>query len=275
MCTAEIFIGTSGYSYQDWVGHYYPPGLKQKDMLEFYAREFSFTEINSSYYGLPRPQTFAQMARKVPPGFVFTVKAYRTLTHDRGDTSIEDGVKFREALKPLAEEGKLGAVLLQFPYSFHNTQANREWLVRLKEILGDVPLATEFRHRSWVTDAVFSLLASLKMGFVCVDAPRLKGLPGKVIRRTSSIAYVRFHGRNASKWWEHEQAYQRYDYLYSKEELKEWAPGIASLAGEATRVFIAFNNHYRGQGVVNARMMGNLLRGLGLNIKPPSAASSG
>lgn len=260
----QILVGTSGYSYRDWIGPFYPLGLPEREMLSYYAQEFPFVEVNFSYYRLPTARTLAGMARKVPPTFTFTVKAYQSLTHTRGETVDEDAKKFRLALAPLAEQGKLGAVLLQFPYSFHHTAANREHLARLRDLLTDVPLVVEFRNRGWLAESVWELLTSLGMGYTCVDEPRLKGLVGGVVRCTAPVAYVRFHGRNAAKWWQHEQAYERYDYLYGEDELRDWLPGIASLAGRATRVFVAFNNHYQGQAVQNARMLLRLLRGSGL-----------
>ncbi|TDA68759.1 MAG: DUF72 domain-containing protein [Clostridia bacterium] len=233
-------------------------------MLAYYAREFPFVEINFSYYRLPTQRTLAGMARKVPANFLFTVKAYQSLTHGRGETAAGDAGKFLYGLAPLIEEGRLGAVLLQFPYSFHSTGENRRYLARLKELLPGVPLVVEFRNRGWAGEPVWEFLTSLGMGYVCVDEPRLRGLIGREVKYTAPVAYVRFHGRNAAKWWEHEAAHERYDYLYGEDELKEWVPGIADLAGRAERVFVAFNNHYQAKAVVNARMLRRLLEKAGL-----------
>lgn len=256
----QIFIGTSGYSYEDWRGYFYPAKLGKNKMLEHYAREFSFTEVNSSYYHLPASRTFAQLAQKTPPHFIFTVKAYKSLTHERRGNVKEDAQRFCFALEPLLGAGKLGAVLLQFPYSFPNREENRHYLAALKEMFEHIPLAVEFRHQSWIKEPTWKFLQSLGMGYVCVDEPELKGLVGQVVVHTAPVAYVRFHGRNREKWWRHEQAYERYDYLYSREEIQEWVPGIKDLSKEAKRVFVAFNNHYRGQAVQNARMLRELLK---------------
>ncbi|MCR4420205.1 MAG: DUF72 domain-containing protein [Clostridia bacterium] len=260
----EIRVGTSGYSYRDWVGPFYPASLRPADMLAHYAREFNFVEVNFSYYRLPSARTLAGMLRKVPEGFLFTVKAYRGLTHERGPAVAEEAREFRTGLVPLLESGRLGAVLLQFPYSFHFQSENLSYLDRVRELLAGLPLVVEFRSREWSRNEVWQWLAQHNLGYVCVDGPRLRGLPGGVVQCTAPTAYVRFHGRNAGKWWDHEQAYERYDYLYSKEELKEWIPGIASLAREARAVFVAFNNHYQGQAVTNARMLRRLLEEAGL-----------
>ncbi|MBC7324264.1 MAG: DUF72 domain-containing protein [Moorella sp. (in: Bacteria)] len=257
--TAKIYIGTSGYSYRDWAGYFYPPGLAAKDMLPYYSREFNFTEVNSSYYALPRPRNLEQMARRVPEGFIFAVKAYRTLTHERGASVAGDSKQLRQALQPLIDRGCLGAVLLQFPYSFRNNQVNRDYLIRLKDLLPDIPLVVEFRHNSWVQDAIWDLLQRYELAYTCVDEPALPGLVGPVVRCTAAVAYVRFHGRNAARWWQHEVAWQRYDYLYTAAELEEWLPGIAGLAGQAQQVFVAFNNHYHSQAVTNARMLKEML----------------
>lgn len=145
----ELFIGTSGYSYDDWRGPFYPEKMKSQDMLAFYAREFPFVEINQTYYRLPTERNLMGMAEKVPAGFVFTVKAYQSLTHDRQTSVKEDATVFRQAAKVLAEEGKLGAVLLQFPYSFHNDGVGRAYIAYLRELLPDLPLVAEVRHCTW------------------------------------------------------------------------------------------------------------------------------
>ncbi len=256
----HIYVGTSGYSYEDWREHFYPRGLGKDKMLAFYACEFSFVEVNSTYYSLVRPEVFRRLAEKTPPGFIFTVKGYKSLTHEREkNRAAQDAAKFCFSLAPLQEKGKLGAVLLQFPYSFPNRPENKSYLVFLREIFKDLPVVVEFRHQSWVREDTWELLKQTGLGYVCVDEPDLKGLVKKTLVCTAPTAYVRFHGRNKEKWWRHEQPYERYDYLYTESELKEWVPGINSLAREAERVFVAFNNHYRGQAVQNAQMLKALL----------------
>jgi len=255
----KIFIGTAGYSYRDWREVFYPKSIKPGEMLEFYARQFSFTEINSTYYRLPSPYMFKQMVQKTPADFVFTIKAHQSLTHERQENVEENAKNFCLALEPLAEKAKLGAVLLQFPYSFRNQEENRNYLARLGELFKEFPAVVEFRHHSWIKKATWGFLQSLGLGYVCVDEPGLKGLVRKDVALTSETGYVRLHGRNDAKWWRHEHAYERYDYLYSREELQEWVPGVQKLAREAKQVFIAFNNHYRGQAVQNAHMFREVL----------------
>jgi uncharacterized protein YecE (DUF72 family) len=198
------------------------------------------------------------MARKVPDGFLFTLKTPQEMTHTR-DAAAALFPQFIEALKPLIEQKKFGAVLAQFPSSFHNTRENVDYLKHFRERLPDLPIVVEFRNAQWLNDKTFAFLREHKTGFCCVDEPRLKGLLPPIAEATSQVAYVRFHGRNAAKWWEHAQAYERYDYTYSKAELEEWTPKIQKLNQLAETVFVFANNHYRAQGIDTARQLRLLL----------------
>ena len=255
-----IRVGTSGFSYKDWGRVFYPEGLPARDRLSYYAREFDTVEVNFSYYSIPSASTLAAMARKTPPGFVFTIKANKAMTHEREDNAqVFD--RYVEALSPWIEEGRLGCVLAQFPTSFHNTPANQDYLRFLGEKMGTVPTVIEFRHREWVTQDVFALLRELGLGFCCVDQPQFKALVPPIAVATSDITYVRFHGRNYSKWWRHEAAWERYDYSYSESELVPWVPKIERLAEESQQTFVYANNHWQGQAVDTARQL-RLLLGL-------------
>ena len=249
-----IYIGTSGFSYDDWVGPYYPEDLDKKDWLAFYAKEFKTLEINYTYYHMPTARTLAGMARKVPPGFFFTVKTPKEMTHTR-DADAALFPQFIVALQPLRDANKFGAVLAQFPSSFHNTRENVDYLKKFCAHWRDLPVVVEFRNAKWLTDETFDLLRDQQLGFCCVDEPRLKGLLPPIAQATSNVAYVRFHGRNAQKWWQHEFAYERYDYTYSAEELAEWTPKIQKLNRLTETTFVFANNHYRGQGIDTARQL--------------------
>lgn len=255
----RILIGTSGFSYDDWRGHFYPPGIQKREMLPYYAESFQTVEVNSTYYALPHPATFVQMSAKVPPDFQFAVKAHKEMTHSGGELNHEAFVTFRRALEPLIEQGQLGCVLAQFPWSFKPEPENRAYLEAFRSELPDVPVVVEFRNSGWVSDETLALLRELDLGFCCVDEPRLHGLMPRVALATSRIGYVRFHGRNAKKWWKHEQAYERYDYLYAEDELREWISKIEQLAESTDRLFVFFNNHYEGKAGENARMLAGLL----------------
>ncbi len=249
-----IYVGTSGFSYDDWVGPYYPEGLEKKDWLVFYAKEFKTLEINFTYYRMPGARSLAQMAQKVPDDFVFTVKATKEMTHTReADPALFE--TFVTALEPLRQANKFGAVLAQFPSSFHNTPENRDYLKTFRKHWQTVPVVVEFRNADWLTEETFALLREENLGFCSVDEPRLKGLLPPLARATAAIAYVRFHGRNAEKWWQHERAYERYDYTYKPEELREWMPKIEQLNQEADKTYVFANNHYLGQGIETARQL--------------------
>jgi uncharacterized protein YecE (DUF72 family) len=221
-------------------------------------KEFNTLEINYTYYRMPTARTLAGMARKVPDGFLFTLKTPQEMTHTR-DADATLFLQFIEALRPLTDQKKFGAILAQFPSSFHHTRENVEYLGNFRERLHELPIVVEFRNAQWLNDQTFAFLREHKLGFCCVDEPRLKGLLPPIAESTSQVAYVRFHGRNAAKWWQHEQAYERYDYTYSKEELDEWTPKIQKLNQLSETVFVFANNHYRAQGIDTARQLRLLL----------------
>jgi uncharacterized protein YecE (DUF72 family) len=252
-----IYLGTSGFSYKDWVGEFYPAGLASKDWLSFYAREFKTCEINSTYYALPAAAVMQALADKTSPGFLFAVKANQDMTHQRQGKNI--CADFCRALDPLVKAGKLGCILAQFPYSFDFNKNNWEYLSNLQRDLRGLPLVVEFRNARWLKVEVFRWLRQQEIGFCCVDEPQLPNLIPPVAEATSKIAYVRFHGRNKEKWWQPEQAWERYDYSYKPEELKEWLPRIKKLDSEAEKTFVFANNHWKAQSVTTIRQLQTLL----------------
>jgi len=251
-----IRIGTSGFSYADWTGRVYPEGLPARDQLSYYAREFSTVELNVTYYRVPDSAMVEGWARKTPDGFLFAVKAYQGLTHEREQPEF---APFVEALQPLVAAGKMGCILAQFPNSFRPLPENHDYLKRLRDGLGGLPAVVEFRHASWFNLRTFELLRTLGLGFCSVDEPKLPGLMPRVAAATGPVAYVRFHGRNASKWYNHKEAWQRYDYTYTAEELQEWVPKIRQLDASAEVTLVYFNNHFEGQAVKGAQDLGQLL----------------
>ncbi|MEO8285956.1 MAG: DUF72 domain-containing protein [Chloroflexota bacterium] len=258
-----LHIGTSGYSYEDWKGPVYPEGLKDNEMLPYYSQLFDATEINYTYYRMPSARTLGAMASKVPDNFVFTVKASKELTHEReaedGGATPENFMLFRQALQPMIDQGKFGAVLAQFPNSFKPTPENRDYLSVFRDRMGDLPVVVEFRNSTWVTDETMDILRKNNLGYCCVDEPRMKCLVPPIAVATAPVAYVRFHGRNAKKWWQHDEAYERYSYEYKPEELQEWVPKIEKLEEAATNTFVFTNNHYRGAAVRTAEQLKELL----------------
>lgn len=253
-----ICIGTCGYSYKEWVGPFYPAGTKDNSMLEYYAAHFNFVEINSSFYHMPRLQLFESIARRTPDSFKTAVKLFQGFTHEAAsDDKLAEG--FSYSIQPLVESGKLLCLLAQFPYSFHYTPENMDRLKKIREWFRDVNVNVEFRNQNWIRKDVIALLRSENLGFVCVDEPDVKGLIRKVLVTTSNVSYLRLHGRNAAKWYEG-QGSERYDYLYSEEELFEWLPGIKELEENSQITVIAFNNHPKGRAVANGKMLAGLLQ---------------
>ncbi len=257
-----ILIGTSGYSFLDWVGPFYPPGTPRGGMLLYYAQRFPIVEVNSTYYRIPPPRTLEQMEAKTPPGFEFVVKLFQDMTH-KGSTDPALYRDFHAALEPLRRAGKFRGLLAQFPWSFRNTEDSRKHLAFLRSAFPDDPLHAEFRRSEWDRPDVYGFLRDQGIGYCCVDEPALPGLMPPRIAATTDIAYVRFHGRNAGTWWSGDSA-QRYHYDYSAEELRPWLKKIRELAERARRTYVFFNNCHAGHAASNAMLMKGLLEREGL-----------
>ena len=246
----QVHIGTSGYSFKDWVGTFYPEKFSSQKMLPFYAGEFDTVEVNFTYYRMPAEKTIAGMTKRTPPGFQFFVKAHGSMTHE-GDLSGRDD--FLAALSPMKGEGKLAGLLFQFPQSFKNTEENRRYLRAVAEEFAPENIAVEFRDRSWAADPVYGFLEGAGLSFVSVDEPQVSTLFPPVGMATSDVGYLRFHSRDGSKWYR--GGAERYDYDYSEEELREWLPKLEEIARRASVLFIYFNNCHKGQAAENARRM--------------------
>lgn len=253
-----IYIGTSGFSYDDWKGAFYPEKIDKKDMLAYYARVFNSVEINSTYYAIPPARSFFSMESRTPADFKFTIKAHKDMTH--ADTPSETAFDaFLSSIGLIMDSGKLGCVLAQYPWSFKRNQANLDRIRDFADKMQGLPVVIEFRNAEWVGDEVFNFLKDLNLGYCCVDEPDLKGLMPRTAVASSDIGYIRFHGRNAGQWWKHEESYQRYDYLYSEEELREWVPRSEEIMESTVDQYIMFNNHYHGKSTVNGRMFAKML----------------
>lgn len=261
----RILIGTSGYSYDDWVGPVYPPGTQKKDFLALYAAEFPVVELNFSYYAQPTARTLERMVAATPLTFQFALKAHRSMTHEIGDTWESDIATFREGIKPLSESGRLAAVLLQFPHGFAYTTESRTRLSRLCDGLSGLPLVVEFRRSEWHKEKVFEGLRERGVSLASVDEPDLPGLLRPTTEVTGPLGYIRMHGRNKETWWTGDNA-SRYDYLYNKTELTEWTKRIREILEKVPVLLLFFNNHWRGNAAQNAREMRMLLRGEGLLV---------
>ncbi len=248
-------VGTSGFSYADWKGYFYPRGISERDMLSFYADRFPMVELNSTYYKVPSAKNMMTMASKVPEDFEFVVKAHSSITHEREDPD-RSLPPFLEAIEPIREADKLACLLFQFPNSFRHSDANATFVLNLRDALPrDWPSVVEFRHSSWLRGKMYEALSAMDLGFVNCDMPSIRGLMPPTDVVTSDIGYVRLHGRNAGAWYDHDQAWERYDYLYSDQELTEWVPRLMDVARRASKTYVVFNNHPRGQSAENADTM--------------------
>ena len=255
-CPGAIRVGTSGYSFMDWVGPFYPPGTPRGAMLDHYRRYFSTVEVNSTYYRLPPPSTMRGMAQRTPADFQFMVKLPGELTHGRqGQAGPAEA--FRRTVEPLVEAGKFAGALAQFPFSFKRSPEGEDYLGWLRHALPETSLFVEFRHASWDVPELEATLRQRDLGFCSVDEPRLPGLIPQKAMVAGETAYVRFHGRNAGAWWS--GGSERYNYLYRTEELQEWAEVIRELSQHARQTYVFFNNCHAGHAVVNAHMMEELL----------------
>ena len=261
---ARIRIGTSGYSFPDWVGPFYPPGTRSGDFLTWYARHFDIVEINSTYYGIPHPRVLEQMERKTPDHFRFIAKLHRSMTHE--PRLVPSSVaEFRAALEPLRAARKLDGLLAQFPWAFRRTPQALSHLERLRDALPGDPLFVEFRHDSWNTPDLAQVLRERSIGYCAVDEPALRGLMPPITPLTAPDAYVRFHGRNAKNWWasagpRERGSGDRYDWEYTAAELGEWVEKIAELSRKARSTYLFFNNCHAGQAARSAKLMQEMLR---------------
>ncbi len=253
-----MYCGTSGFSYDDWIGIYYPERLPRKNWLSYYAQEFNSLELNSTYYALPDASVMESLVRKTGEGFLFAVKANQEMTHKR-QADAEVFKAFVSTLEPMVQAGKLGCVLAQFPYSFSCNSANQKYLQSFYDWMGGLSLVIEFRNSAWLKPDTLSWMNERNIGFCCVDEPQLPRLMPPVAEVTGDISYIRFHGRNAAKWWKHDQAWERYDYTYNSEELEEWLPKIGSMSKASKNTFIFANNHWRGQAVDTIRQVRSML----------------
>jgi uncharacterized protein YecE (DUF72 family) len=259
----ELYLGTGGYSNDDWIGLLYPPGTKPTDYLKVYAKHFNAVELNSSFYAIPGLKAFEGMVKKSEAKVRFSVKIPQEMTHKR-DADEELYKRLLESVQPLREVGMLGPFLAQFPYSFHRTPDNRVYLKNLVDHFVNEKLAIEFRHNSWHNPEVTEALKSLKLISVSVDYPPLQGLPKPKLELTSDIAYLRMHGRNKEKWWDGKDQGERHDYEYSRDELKPWVLQIKEHEEELNQVYIMMQNTTKGHALKNLKMLKELFEEVGL-----------
>ena len=273
----KIRVGPAGWSYKDWEGIFYPPGMsrQKKHPLELVARCFDLVEINTSFYGHIKPEIaklWARIASEANPDFVFTAKLHRSFTHSplaamepTSAVSIkpnEDDERLaREGLEALAATGKFGALLVQFPVSFKNTALNREYLEMLLRQFIEYPRVVEVRHSTWNSPQTIAYFEERNVSFCNIDQPQLGRSLEPTTHVTSSIGYVRLHGRNYDQWFEAEKSADRYNYLYKSNELEGWKSRIESIAAKTKITFVVTNNHFEAKAGVNALELKHMLNG--------------
>ena len=286
---STIRIGTSGWNYPSgkgtWNGIFYPPTRgrpKWFDELAFYAEHFDTVEVNSTFYGQPRADVTRAWASRTPPGFEFSVKLYQKFTHPRmftkrladslpGEAARQPALldalaqpngadidAFRRGIDPLASSGRLGALLAQFPASFKSSPASRDYLAGLLRAFAGYPVAVELRHKTWSDQMgdTLTLLNSFGAAWVQIDEPKFRfSIRQNYLPNVQGFYYMRLHGRNAEQWWQHEKPEDRYNYLYSKDELKPFTETADAARQLVKKLHLYTNNHFSAKSVANAVMI--------------------
>jgi uncharacterized protein YecE (DUF72 family) len=305
--SSDLRIGTSGWNYPSgrgtWNGIFYPPPRRRPkgfDELAFYAEHFDTVEINSTFYGQPRADIARTWAERTPDGFEFSVKLYQKFTHPkmytervartlppevRGDANLAGALaapnaadldQFRRGIDPLAASGKLGALLAQFPPSFKDAPASRDYLGGLLRALSGYAVAVELRHRSW-SDAIgetLTLLNEFGAAWVQIDEPKFRvSIRQNYLPNVKGFYYMRLHGRNAAAWWRHDKSEDRYDYLYSAGELKEITDTADAARRLVKKTYVYTNNHFSAKSIANAAMIKKMLREPIEGAYPPEFAA--
>ncbi|MFW6189926.1 MAG: DUF72 domain-containing protein [Planctomycetota bacterium] len=250
---AELHVGPAGWSYEDWEGIVYPKrkprGFRRPSFL---ARYFNTIELNNTFYRPPNLQYCRRWVQDVAewPDFLYTAKLWKRFTHERESGWSADDVRlYRDGIAPLVEAGRLGALLMQFPWSFRCSRENRDYLRGLTEEFADLPTVVEVRSREWAEEGL-DFIRSLGVGFCNIDQPRFRNNIPLTAHGFGGLGYLRLHGRNAENWFAEDAGRdERYDYLYGERELDELQEAVDRIAEQVERMFVIANNHYRGQAV--------------------------
>lgn len=287
----DLKIGTSGYAYpgpppKGWYGAFYPePKRRGFDELGYYSRIFNACEINNTFYRPPKPAVARAWAEKTPGDFSFVLKLWQKFTHSKKilrssaaerwePPSQADFDEFRAGMLPLADAGKLGALLMQYPSGFRFSEENFAKLEDALRQFYDYPKVVEVRHKSWSENAakLKNLLLEYRAGGVLIDEPKFADSIRQPIEAIGEIFYFRAHGRNAKTWWHAKESWERYDYLYSRAEIKGHAERIRAAARTpgVKRAFAFYNNHARANAPANAIMLSQELH-VRLNSMPAEA----
>ncbi len=267
----QYYVGPAGWSYDDWEGIVYPPDKPRGfHPLSYLAHFIDIIEVNSTFYRQPAAALALSWIRRLEPfpEFLLALKLHQVFTHDRQKFGLKDADEFKRGIEPLRAASRLAALLIQFPWSFIQTPVNLQHLERLFRLFAGYPLAVEVRHSSWDTPGFYEFLAGHQVGFCNIDQPIFdNSLKPSAVSTHPDFSYVRLHGRNTKDWFRQGAGRDdRYNYLYSRDELQDWVERIRDLGRKSPKVFIITNNHYRGQAMANALQIKNILTGEKLDI---------
>jgi uncharacterized protein YecE (DUF72 family) len=262
----QLWIGTSGYSYPDWVGAFYPAGMSPQKMFTHYVQRFPLVELNYTFYRPAESSSLLRLAQKAPEGFQFIVKLHQSISHERKLTEVRG---IREAVDALQQENQLLGLLCQFPQEFHYTQQNRGWVETVADKFPGHALAVEFRHHTWHVPEVNDWLRQRQLHLVSVDVPNIPNLYPRRLVLTNRLIYIRLHSRNKNAWYGQEKS--RYDYNYSDQEMLEWTQALALANDKADRALMLFNNCHGSQAALNAQRVQKLLEKMNtpFEVVPP------
>jgi uncharacterized protein YecE (DUF72 family) len=276
--TAIVRVGPAGWSYPDWNGYVYPERKpKGFHAAEYLAQFFDTVELNTSFYAPVQPEHAKLWIERVAANarFVFTAKLWRRFTHEAmppGHATAADEKEVRAGFDVLRAASKLGAVLLQFPFSFHRTKETTAYLGTLLKRFADYPLVVEVRHATWNAPEVFELLRERGVGFCNIDQPLIGRSLQPSAETTAPMGYVRLHGRRYDTWFTEDAKvprHERYNYLYTGQELQPWAERVKRVTGHASDVYVITNNHYQGKAVVNALQLIAMLKASKVKVPEP------
>jgi len=269
----NIYFGVAGWSYEDWRGIVYPDERsKDFDELTYISQYFDAIELNNTFYRPPSKYMSKAWIRKTlyNADFKFTAKLWKKFTHENEEITPQDISVFKEGINPLVEENKLGALLVQFPWSFKYNSKSMGVLNNIIKEFKEYPLVMEFRHNSWLLKEALNFLEENNVGFCNIDQPVIGASIKPTAYNTSEIGYIRLHGRNYKDWFREEAGRDnRYNYLYSNEELQEWVDKVRKIKERTKEIYVIANNHYRGQAVVNALQMKSMYHNQKIDIPKP------
>jgi uncharacterized protein YecE (DUF72 family) len=270
----QILIGTSGWNYPTgngtWNGVFYPSRRPARfDELAYYAEHFETVEVNSTFYRMPEAAQADSWRRRTPSTFLFAIKLFQKFTHPdmylsktgaaNWDLSRADVDLFRAGIAPIADADRLAALLIQFPPSFQRGDDTREYLAWLLDVFGGYPIAVELRHRSWSDEGAdtTALLDGAGATWALIDEPKFESSVRQALAPAgrAPLTYVRLHGRNAAAWWDHDESEDRYNYLYSPDEVRTFVEPVRRAAASGRRVVVYFNNHFSAKSVANAAIL--------------------